>query len=224
MAIFWIQPVRELADLGRHFSSDEGKIQLLKERLNEGRFHLAILGQFKRGKSSLLNAFLGEAILPTSVVPLTAIPTFVEYGQERKITIRYHDNRPPEEYSNKSLDEINKILEAFVTEEGNPENHLGVLQVEILHPAPILKHGVVLIDTPGIGSTFTHNTQATLNFLPQCDAALFVVSADPPLTEVESQFLQNVFPKVSQLFFIFNKIDYLNDREKEAAVGFFKKV
>jgi small GTP-binding protein len=216
--------VRKLADLGRHFSSDEGKILFLKERLNEGRFHLAILGQFKRGKSTLLNAFLGEAILPTSVVPLTAIPTFVEYGQERKITIRYQHNRPSDEFSNKSLDEINKILEAVVTEEGNPENHLGVLQVEILHPAPILKHGVVLIDTPGIGSTFTHNTQATLNFLPQCDAALFVVSADPPLTEVESQFLQDVFPKVSQLFFIFNKIDYLNDREKEAAVGFFKKV
>ena len=216
--------ILKLAELGLDFAPDEGKILFLKERLNEGRFHLAILGQFKRGKSTLLNAFLGEAILPTSVVPLTAIPTFVEYGQERKITIRYHDNRPPEKYSNKSLDEINKILEAVVTEEGNPENHLGVLQVEILHPAPILKHGVVLIDTPGIGSTFTHNTQATLNFLPQCDAALFVVSADPPLTEVESQFLQDVFPKVSQLFFIFNKIDYLNDREKEAAVGFFKKV
>ena len=216
--------ILKLAELGLDFAPDEGKILFLKERLNEGRFHLAILGQFKRGKSTLLNAFLGEAILPTSVVPLTAIPTFVEYGQERKITIRYHDNRPPEEYSNKSLDEINKILEAVVTEEGNPENHLGVLQVEILHPAPILKHGVVLIDTPGIGSTFTHNTQATLNFLPQCDAALFVVSADPPLAEVESQFLQDVFPKVSQLFFIFNKIDYLNDREKEAAVGFFKKV
>jgi tRNA U34 5-carboxymethylaminomethyl modifying GTPase MnmE/TrmE len=214
----------KLAELGLDFTPDEGKILLLKERLNEGRVHLAILGQFKRGKSTLLNAFLGESILPTSVVPLTAIPTFVEYGPERKITIRYHDNRPPEEYSNKSLDEINKILEAFVTEEGNPENHLGVLQVEIVHPAQILKHGVVLIDTPGIGSTFTHNTQATLNFLPQCDAALFVVSADPPLTEVESQFLQDVFPKVSHLFFIFNKIDYLNDREKEAAIGFFKKV
>jgi tRNA U34 5-carboxymethylaminomethyl modifying GTPase MnmE/TrmE len=214
----------KLAELGLDFTPDEGKILILKERLNEGRFHLAILGQFKRGKSTLLNAFLGESILPTSVVPLTAIPTFVEYGPERKITIRYHDNRPPEEYSNKSLDEINKILEAFVTEEGNPENHLGVLQVEIVHPAQILKHGVVLIDTPGIGSTFTHNTQATLNFLPQCDAALFVVSADPPLTEVESQFLQDVFPKVSHLFFIFNKIDYLNDREKEAAIGFFKKV
>ncbi|MFH0958224.1 MAG: dynamin family protein, partial [Pseudomonadota bacterium] len=218
------EAIGKLLELGFDFAPDEGKIRLLKERLNEGRFHLAILGQFKRGKSTLLNAFLGEAILPTSVVPLTAIPTFVEYGPERKITIRYQDNRPPDEFSNKSVDEINKILEAFVTEEGNPENHLGVLQVEILHQAPILKHGVVLIDTPGIGSTFTHNTQATLNFLPQCDAALFVVSADPPLTEVESQFLQDVFPKVSQLFFIFNKIDYLNDREKEAAIGFFKKI
>jgi len=56
--------------------------------------------------------------------------------------------------------------------------------------------GVVLIDTPGIGSTFRHNTQATLNFLPQCDAALFLVSADPPLTEVEVEFLKEVRTKV----------------------------
>ena len=81
--------ILKLAELGLDFAPDEGKILFLKERLNEGRFHLAILGQFKRGKSTLLNAFLGEAILPTSVVPLTAIPTFVEYGQERKITIRF---------------------------------------------------------------------------------------------------------------------------------------
>ena len=80
----------------------------------------------------------------------------------------------------KDLDEFVDILHGIVTEEGNPKNRLGVLQVEILHPAPILQHGVVLIDTPGIGSTFTHNTAATLNFLPQCDAALFVVSATRP--------------------------------------------
>ena len=53
-------------------------------------------------------------------------------------------------------------------------------------------HGQVLIDTPGIGSTFRHNAQATLNFLPQCDAALFLVSADPPITEVEVDFLKEV--------------------------------
>ena len=112
----------------------------------------------------------------------------------------------------------------FVTEEGNPKNRLGVMQVEILHPAPILEHGVVLIDTPGIGSTFTHNTESTLNFLPQCDAALFVVSADPPLTEVEAEFLKAVKSRVGRLFFIFNKIDYLNEHERDAALAFFKKM
>ena len=98
------------------------------------------------------------------------------------------------------------------------------MQVEILHPAEILQHGVVLIDTPGIGSTFTHNTEATLNFLPQCDAALFVVSADPPLTEVEAEFLKAVKSRVARLFFMFNKIDYLNERERDAALAFFKRV
>ena len=100
----------------------------------------------------------------------------------------------------KALRRGGQIPEGFVTEEGNPKNRLGVEEVEILHPAPILQHGVVLIDTPGVGSTFTHNTRSTLNFLPQCDAALFVVSADPPLTEVETEFLKVVKSKVERLF------------------------
>jgi hypothetical protein len=218
------EALRIVDSLGHHFSADSERLLSLRTRLEEGRFHLAVLGQFKRGKSTLLNAFLGEALLPTSVVPLTAIPTFVEYGPKVKIRVCYLDERPAKEFSQKTPEEFAGILEGFVTEEGNPKNRLGVLQVEIFHPAPILQHGVVLIDTPGIGSTFTHNTEATLNFLPQCDAALFVVSADPPLTEVEAEFLKSVRSKVSRLFFIFNKMDYLNEGEKEAALAFFRKV
>jgi len=214
---------KNLDNLGPEFTRDAEKLLFLRKRLEEGRFHLAVLGQFKRGKSTLLNAFLGEALLPTSVVPLTAIPTFLQYGPEVMVRVSYHDGRPPKEFSGKSQDMVG-ILEGFVTEEGNPENRLGVLQVDIFHPAPILGHGVVLIDTPGIGSTFRHNTEATLNFLPQCDAALFVVSADPPLTEVEAEFLSEVQSRVARLFFIFNKVDYLNGNEMDEAVSFFKKV
>ncbi len=210
--------------LGGPFSGGTERLLSLRTRMEEGRFHLAVLGQFKRGKSTLLNAFLGEALLPTSVVPLTAIPTFVEYGPEVRIRVRYLDERPAKEFAGKTPEEFAGILDGFVTEEGNPKNRLGVLQVEIFHPATILQHGVVLIDTPGIGSTFTHNTEATLNFLPQCDAALFVVSADPPLTEVEAEFLKSVRSRVSRLFFIFNKMDYLSECEKEAALAFFRKV
>ena len=218
------EAIRSLEGLGPDFYGDRDGLISLRTRLEEGRFHLAVLGQFKRGKSSLLNAFLGQAILPTSVVPLTAIPTFLEYGPDMRIRVCYQDERPAKEFSGKTVEEVVTVLQGFVTEEGNPKNQLGIRQVEILHPAPILQHGVVLIDTPGIGSTFTHNTEATLNFLPQCDAALFVVSADPPLTEVEAEFLKEVKSRIGRLFFIFNKVDYLNEGERDAALAFFRKV
>jgi DNA phosphorothioation-dependent restriction protein DptG len=91
-------------------------------------------------------------------------------------------------------------------------------------PAPILSKGVVLIDTPGIGSTHRHNTQATLNFLQQFDAALFLISADPPITEVELEFLEQVRQKVPRLFFILNKVDYLSDEERNQALSFFREI
>jgi small GTP-binding protein len=218
------EAIDELEDLGKEFQADRDRLLALRNRFEEGRFHLAVLGQFKRGKSTLLNALLGDSLLPTSVVPLTAIPTFVQYGPDLRISVRYQNGRPAEEFAGRPVEDAAKILEGFVTEEGNPKNRLGVVQVDILHPAPILQQGVVLIDTPGVGSTFTHNTRATLNFLPQCDAALFVVSADPPLTEVEVEFLKAVKSQIASLVFIFNKIDYLSDTEREAALGFFKKV
>lgn len=216
--------IKQVEELGSDFLADKDRLLFLRNRLEAGRFHLAVLGQFKRGKSTLLNALLGQALLPTSVVPVTAIPTFLEYGPDLRIRVCFQEDKPSTEFAGKTREESAEILRGFVTEEGNPKNRLGVGQVDIFLPAPILQHGVVLIDTPGIGSTFTHNTQATLNFLPQCDAALFVVSADPPLTEVEAEFLKAVKSRVARLFFIFNKVDYLSEQERDAAVAFFRKV
>lgn len=111
-----------------------------------------------------------------------------------------------------------------MTEEGNPRNRLGVTEVEVVLPASILSKGVVLIDTPGIGSTYRHNTQVTLNFLQQCDAALFLISADPPITDVELDFLRQVRQKVPRLFFVLNKVDYLHADECDQALSFFRKI
>jgi GTPase Era involved in 16S rRNA processing len=210
--------------LGEDFAGDDGRLEELKARLAQGRFHLAVLGQFKRGKSTLLNALLGEAILPTAIVPLTAIPTFIRPGSQRRAHVVFQDDRNPEEFATPGVEELTAFLSRFVTESGNPKNHLGVSHVEVTHPAAILSHGVVLIDTPGIGSTFRHNTEATLNFLPQCDAAMFVISADPPITEVEVDFLKQVRGRVARLFFIMNKADYLSGDERQAAVDFLRKM
>jgi GTP-binding protein EngB required for normal cell division/F0F1-type ATP synthase membrane subunit b/b' len=218
------QAIEQVAQLGGDFSPDSQKLQDLRDRLAEERFHLAVLGQFKRGKSTLLNALLGEPVLPTSVVPLTAIPTFLFHAAALQAHIVYHNGKPLETFTAKHSGELTTMLAHFVTEEGNPHNQRNVAHVEVHHPAPLLRRGVVLIDTPGIGSTFRHNTEATLNFLPQCDAALFLVSADPPLTEVEVEFLKEVHTKVAHLFFILNKVDYLNAAEQQAALSFLKKV
>lgn len=218
------QSVDLTAELGPEFENYCRDLIDLKSRFAEGRFHLAVLGQFKRGKSTLLNALTGEAILPAGVVPLTAAPTFIQCGETLKIQVRYQDGRAADEFTGASIDESKNYLAGFVTEEGNPQNKRGVAEVEVSLPAGILSGGVVLIDTPGIGSTFRHNTLATLDFLQQCDAALFLISADPPITEMELEFLRRVREKVPRLFFVLNKIDYLDDRERKQALDFYKRV
>ncbi|UCF30858.1 MAG: dynamin family protein [bacterium] len=213
-----------LTAMGGESSAPALNLLSIRDRLVTESFHLAVLGQFKRGKSTLLNALLGQEILPTSVVPLTAIPTFVRWGSSLRARIVFTGDRPVQEYESTDGKDLTGFLSRFVTEEDNPQNSLGVLQAEVFHPADILARGLVLIDTPGIGSTYQHNTETTLNFLPQCDAALFLVSADPPVTEVELAFLKEVKRKIARLFFIFNKVDYLRDADREKALAFFRGI
>lgn len=217
-----------MSDTTKHFGPAFGhhgaRIDELNQRFSEGRFHLAVLGQFKRGKSTLLNALTGKPVLPVGVVPLTAIPTFIRYAETPKITIQFQDNDETDCFSGGTAGERSSYLARFVTEEGNPKNTRKVREVQVELPASILAGGVVLIDTPGIGSTYRHNTQATLDFLKECDAALFLISADPPITEAEIGFLQEVREKIPRLFFVMNKIDYLDDDELEKALAFYKTV
>ncbi len=197
------------------------KLTDIREQLRKERLHLAVLGQFKRGKSTLLNAILGEALLPSSVLPVTALPTWILPGEKRvRITTEKNGTPVTEEQKTGNL---SAFLNRHVNESANPENVLNVTEIQVFHPSDILKQGVIFIDTPGIGSTFRHNTAATMNFLSRCDAALFVTSADPPLTETEIEFLKSVRDRVPRLFFILNKADYLDKEELEQAVSFLKK-
>ena len=219
----FLQQVRSLCqELGEGFSEPLARIAELQSRLAEERFHLAVLGQFKRGKSTMLNALLGEPLLPTGVVPLTSIPTFLSFGKMRAVRVFFHDGREAA-FADLTREQASDVLGRHVTEVKNPRNQLGVERVEVEHPSSLLSAGVVMIDTPGIGSTLRHNTEATLNFLPQCDAALFVVSADLPITEVEKDFLKAVRDKVAKLCFVMNKVDYLNGDELEEALRFFEE-
>lgn len=197
----------------------------LRQRLGEERLHVAIVGQFKRGKSTVLNALLGEALLPTAVVPVTAIPTYVQAGSSPQVVVSFRsDRQPAATFTAATAIDLQDPIHRFVAEDANRDNRFDVAAVQVSLPAPVLSKGIVLIDTPGIGSTLQHNTEATLGFLPQCDVALFVVSVDPPMTQVEAEFLATVSGHVPHLAFVLNKVDQIDAAERPTALRFLRDV
>ena len=200
------------------------RLRVLRRRQEHERLQLAVLGQFKRGKSTFINALLGADVLPTGVIPLTAVATFIAWRREPLVVVHFRGEAPNEEFAVHTADEIRNVLFRFVAEEANPENRLGVERVDLFYPADILADGTVIIDTPGVGSTLRHNTEAALRVLPECDAAFFVVSADPPITEVELEYLRRLKSKTTRVFFILNKADYLRPHEQRSVVEFLQKV
>jgi GTPase Era involved in 16S rRNA processing len=201
-----------------------GRLRVLEQRLDQERLQIAVLGQFKRGKSTFINALLGADLLPTGVIPLTAVATFIAWRHDPLVIVHFKGDRRNEEYTASTADAIRQVLFRFVAEEANPKNHLGVERVELFYPAGILANGTVLIDTPGIGSTLKHNTQAAMQVLSECDAAFFVLSADPPITEIELDYLLGLKARTPRVFFILNKADSLTPNEQGAAVEFLRKV
>ncbi len=205
-----------------NFNQEISKFRAIDERLANQRFHLAVLGQFKRGKSTFVNSLIGKQLLPSSVLPLTSIPTYIQFGKQLHAEISFQ-NKKKEIFESTESAQIRKFLAKYVTESANPKNRLNVSSVNIFSPMKLFADGMVIIDTPGIGSTHKHNTEATINFLPQCDAAIFVVSVDPPITTVEIDFLKEIKQTVPKIFFVLNKIDYLSKTDLELSINFLKK-
>jgi ribosome biogenesis GTPase A len=202
------QLVHQVADVLRR-AGNESHAAVAHEllvKLAEDRFTLAVVGQFKRGKSSLINAIVGREILPTGVLPLTSAITILRYGARERLIVHFTGFHLTQEAALTALPE-------FVTQDGNPSNHKRVQAVYVELPVRFLRRGLEFVDTPGIGSAIEANTVTTCNFIPRCDAVLFVTSVEAPLTAVETEFLRTVRQHVRKIFFVLNKIDLLDERE-----------
>jgi hypothetical protein len=196
-----------------HVTSEAGE---LAARLAEGRFYVACVGQFKRGKSTLIGALIGESILPTGFVPVTAVPTVIRFGSTKSARIRSIDGA----WREIALHE----LEQYVSEEHNPENIKGVAGAEVFVPSPLLAMGMCLVDTPGLGSVFSGNTATTQAFIPHIDAALVVTGSDPPLAGEELALVESVAQHVSHLIVVLNKADKATEAERAAAIAFTQRL
>jgi GTPase SAR1 family protein len=192
------------------------EVEALAERVAEGRFYVVCVGQFKRGKSTLLNALVGEPVLPTGVVPVTSVVTVVRQGDRLEARVRFAD-REWEECDPRALS-------TYVSEDENPGNEKGVLAVEIFVPSALLESGLCLVDTPGIGSVSVANTAATRAFVPHVDAALVVLGADPPIAAEELAIVGDIAREASELVFVLNKADRLPEGDRREAIRFTERV
>lgn len=213
-----ISSLKNLSTIASQVEATASCVNIEKEihKISEERFHLVVLGQFKRGKTTFINAILGEQLLPVAVVPLTSVVTLIRYGEGKQIDVVF------EETGRKTISKDE--LWEYVTEKGNPMNEKKVLYVEIKHPSDFLREGIVLIDTPGIGSMFLHNTETTYEFIPNIDAGILVLSPDPPLTQTEYEFLEDVKKYVDHLFLVLNKVDLITPKEMQDVVAYIGKV
>jgi hypothetical protein len=212
------ETLRRLAAGAAEVGADQVAVEAatLGERLADGRFFVACVGQFKRGKSTVINALVGTPMLPTGVVPVTSVVTVVRHGARPSARVRL---------AGRAWHEVDPAtLAAYVAEAQNPQNEKGVEGVEVFVPSPLLATGMCLVDTPGIGSVFAASTQTTRDFVPHIDAGLVVLGADPPLAGDELALVEAVARQTDRLLFVLNKADRLSAAERAEARAFAERI
>jgi GTP-binding protein EngB required for normal cell division len=177
--------------------------------------NIAVLGRFKAGKSSFLNHLLGKALLPVGVIPVTTVVTEIQYGPEERALVRFLDGRT-------ETTELGRIGE-FISESENPENQKQVALVRVELPSMERYRGIRFVDTPGLESVLEHNTDASLEWLPNVGLALVAVGVDPPLSQHDIELIRNLSRYTPNISLLLTKVDVLDESERAQVQAFVQK-
>jgi len=199
-----------------NISSLELQINAVDHMLSENRIiDVAVLGQFKAGKSSFLNSFLAREILPVGVIPLTSVITRISWGEREKAEVIFLDLHT-------ETIEI-PLLDEYVTETKNPENIKKVLRVDITLPSLRQYAGLRFVDTPGLGSIFRHNSSVTGKWAPEIGVAVVAVSADRPLSESETAIIREAEKYSPDIIILLTKTDIYTAGQIKEITEFINK-
>jgi len=184
--------------------------------LSDAEITLAVLGRFKAGKSSFLNHLIGRAPssgpLPTGVIPVTAAVTELRYGARESALIHYRDGRE----SAVPLD----ALTGYISEKENPQNTKQVDLITVELPELHRFRGLKFVDTTGLDSALSHNTQPSLDWLPNAGLALVAVSVDPPLSGRDIDLLKSLYQYTPKVSILLTKADLLTETELREVLEF----
>ena len=209
---------KDTADIFSQYEITAGELartQELIDKLENQEITVSVIGQFKRGKSTLVNAILEDKILPVGIVPVTAVVTSIQYG-EKAATVRF-DNGIIKQIG---FDEMS----SYINEQENNDNHLGVAEVELYCPSPFLKKGLTFVDTPGVGSVHQKNSDAAYSYVKESDAVIFMLSVDSPINQIEIDFLKNAKEYAAKFYFAVNKVDSIDADDREQYLTYCEKL
>jgi GTP-binding protein EngB required for normal cell division len=201
-------PVLDLAaDVAARYgiSALSGLLESVRTAAKQDEIGVAVLGRFKAGKSSFLNHFIGRNVLPVGVVPVTAVVTELRCGPRDRARVHHRDGRDAEV----PLDQIG----GSISEKENPENAKQVALITVELPELRRFRGLKFVDTPGLDSALAHNTQTSLDWLPNVGLALVAVSVDPPLSQRDIDLLKSLYLYTPKVAVLLTKADLLSEPE-----------
>ncbi|MBE9011597.1 dynamin family protein [Pseudanabaenaceae cyanobacterium LEGE 13415] len=188
-------------------------LSIAAQALKQGVFRLLVLGDMKRGKSTFLNALIGENLLPSDVNPCTALLTVLTYGAEKRVTVHFNDGKAPEQIDFASFKTRYTISpeEAKDLEQKKQQAFPDVSHAIVEYPLPLLEKGVEIVDSPGLNDTEARN-ELSLNYINNCHAILFVLRASQPCTLGERRYLENYIKgRGLSVFFLINAWDQVKE-------------
>lgn len=176
------------------------RVDARREILAAPNVCVVVAGEFKAGKSSLVNALVGADVCPVDDDIATSVPTLVRFAVEAGVRVRRDAGDPDGPHP------VERVA-AYVTEAGNPANRERVHVVEVGVPSALLRDGLVLVDTPGVGGLGSTYASATATALTMADAVLFVSDASQEYTGPELEFLAAARRTCPQVVPVLTKVD-----------------
>ena len=192
------------------------QVAQLIDKLENNAMTVSIIGQFKRGKSSLSNAILEDTILPVGIVPITSAVTKVVYSEKKSAHVHFKNGAVEEV----GLDELSR----YISEQENKGNELGVEMVVLGAPSKFLQDGMEFVDTPGVGSFHNNNTEAAYEYMKESDGVIFLLSVDSPINQIEIDFLRNTNDFAGRFYFAVNKTDTVAPADLQAYIDYCRMI
>ncbi len=205
-------------DLLREAEDLQAQIAAAQQRLQQPVLRLLVLGDVKRGKSTVLNALLGATVLPSAAHPCTAVITVLRYGPSAQVILEFNHGRSPETLA------IEDFHRHYTLSSANNTAFDNVAQAVIEYPSPLLQTGVEIVDSPGLNDTEQLNARS-LTYLSTCHAVLFVMRAVQPCTLTEQRYIHtHLTGKGITPFFLLNGWDeiqasLLDPQDADALAG-----